>query len=99
MKAALEKNGFKGCKDADLEPVFTYLEFCLKQVGGTFCFVCVGTAARTRSSALFPRVVFSAVHSHVMWERTVWRFASCEIYSCRGWRAEVATFQDHFPRF
>lgn len=32
MKAALEKNGFKGCKDADLEPVFTYLEFCLKQV-------------------------------------------------------------------
>lgn len=33
MKIALEKNGFKGCKDADLEPVFTYLEFCLKQVG------------------------------------------------------------------
>ena len=32
MKAALEKNGFKGCKDADLEPLFTYLEFCLKQV-------------------------------------------------------------------
>ena len=32
MKAALEKNGFKGCKDSDLEPVFTYLEFCLKQV-------------------------------------------------------------------
>lgn len=32
MKAALEKNGFTGCKDADLEPVFTYLEFCLKQV-------------------------------------------------------------------
>lgn len=33
MKAALEKYGFKGCKDSDLEPVFTYLEFCLKQVG------------------------------------------------------------------
>ena len=33
MKAALEKFGFKGCKDSDLEPVFTYLEFCLKQVG------------------------------------------------------------------
>ena len=33
MKAALEKNGFKGCKDDDLEPVFKYLEFCLKQVG------------------------------------------------------------------
>lgn len=33
MKAALEKFGFTGCKDADLEPVFTYLEFCLKQVG------------------------------------------------------------------
>lgn len=32
MKAALEKNGFKGCKDSDLEPMFTYLEFCLKQV-------------------------------------------------------------------
>lgn len=32
MKAALEQYGFKGCKDADLEPVFTYLEFCLKQV-------------------------------------------------------------------
>ncbi|CAM9935237.1 unnamed protein product, partial [Ectocarpus sp. 8 AP-2014] len=32
MKAALEQFGFKGCKDADLEPVFTYLEFCLKQV-------------------------------------------------------------------
>ncbi|CAN0450557.1 unnamed protein product [Ascophyllum nodosum] len=32
MKAALEKNGFKGCKDDDLEPVFKYLEFCLKQV-------------------------------------------------------------------
>lgn len=32
MKAALEKFGFNGCKDADLEPVFTYLEFCLKQV-------------------------------------------------------------------
>lgn len=35
MKAALEQNGFKGCKDADLEPVFTYLEFCLKQVRDT----------------------------------------------------------------
>ena len=33
MKAALEKNGFKGCKDHDLEPVFKCLEFCLKQVG------------------------------------------------------------------
>lgn len=32
MKAALEKFGFTGCKDSDLEPVFTYLEFCLKQV-------------------------------------------------------------------
>lgn len=32
MKAALEKYGFNGCKDSDLEPVFTYLEFCLKQV-------------------------------------------------------------------
>lgn len=41
MKAALEENGFKGCKDADLEPVFTYLEFCLKQVCGKFCSVCL----------------------------------------------------------
>lgn len=32
MKGALEKFGFTGCKDSDLEPVFTYLEFCLKQV-------------------------------------------------------------------
>ena len=45
MKAALEKNGFKGCKDDDLEPVFKYLEFCLEQVGavGLACAtVCLG---------------------------------------------------------
>lgn len=33
MKKALEQNGFRNCKDAELEPVFNYLEFCLKQVG------------------------------------------------------------------
>lgn len=41
MKAALEKNGFKGCKDADLQPVFNYLEFCLKQVGLRAPYLCV----------------------------------------------------------
>ncbi|CAN0436730.1 unnamed protein product, partial [Discosporangium mesarthrocarpum] len=32
MKQALSKAGFPGCKDSDLEPLFGYLEFCLKQV-------------------------------------------------------------------
>ncbi|CAM9394570.1 unnamed protein product [Choristocarpus tenellus] len=32
MKQALAANGFPGCKDEDLQPLFTYLEFCLKQV-------------------------------------------------------------------
>lgn len=31
-KAALTKNGFPNAKDADLEPLFEYLNFCLKQV-------------------------------------------------------------------
>lgn len=34
MKKALDAAGFPAVSDADLEPLFTYVEFCLKQVRG-----------------------------------------------------------------